>query len=223
MANNAYICRIRTDLGSGAFQVLDLYPNASQRNLIYEPNPQTGYLPPLAENDTLAALVANATVAEYKGLAAYLIDHVIDNALNVTITVAVANATANAIIALKAAGSPVTLAAINNALVANGVSNAGAGTTLATAPCTGTVKDVLKILGGGKYVLPKGKVVGNLAAPLEGGAFNDSTYQEFFATGALQISCGEGTLAAFSKATFSYNQTTGAALVVYDESGNVLT
>ena len=223
MANNAYICRIRTDLGSGAFQVLDLLPNASQRNLIYEPNPQTGYLPALAENETLAALTGTETTGATKGLAAYLIANTIDNVTGVTIVVDVANAAAAAIIALKDAGSAVTSAAIDNALVANGANNAGAGTSLTSAASSGSVADVLKILGGGKFTLDDGETVGGLAAGSGLGSFNDNVYQEFFETGSLQISCGEGTLSVFASSNFYYNETTGAALVVYDGSGNVLT
>ena len=220
MANNAYICRIRTDLGSGAFQVLDLLPNASQRNLIYEPNPQTGYLPALAENETLAALTGTDTTGATNGLAAYLIANTIDNVTGVTIIVDVANDSAAAIIALKDAGSAVTSTAIDAALVAN---SAGAGTSLTSAASSGSVADVLKILGGGKFTLPSGSTVGGEAAGTGLGSFNDNVYQEFFNTGSLKISCGEGALSVFSGSNFYYNETTGAALVVYDESGNVLT
>jgi hypothetical protein len=115
----------RTDIPNGVLQVLDLQPNVSQRNGSIDPPGQTKYVN-RPQNDTLAALAANLTVAEYKGIAAYLIDHVEDNVANVAITVGVANASANAIVALLNAGSALTLAAINNALVANGVSNAGA-------------------------------------------------------------------------------------------------
>lgn len=217
MANNAYICRIRTDLGSGAFQVLDLYPNASQRNLIYEPNPQTGYLPPRIENDTVAGnTAANATTKILKGLAAYLVDTVEDNGGN-GILEAEADTAAASIIARLDAGSSLTstdvdtiLTADCTAILANGVS---------------TLDDILKICGGGKYSVPLGTQV-NGGAAYKGsadGSFTDTFYQEFFVTGALQISCGEGTLSVFAGSSFSYKSTTGAALVVYDESGNVLT
>jgi len=217
MANNAYICRTRTDLGSGAFQVLDLKPNASQRSLIYEPNPQSGYLSPRLENDAVTGNVAAiVTTKILKGLAAYLVDTVEDNAGN-GILEAEADAAAASLIARLDAGSALTssdvdtiLTADCTAILANGVS---------------TLADILKILGGGKYSVPKGTAV-NGAAPFKGtanGMFDDATYQQYFATGALQISCGEGTLSVFSKTTFSYKETAGAALVVYDESGNVLT
>lgn len=240
MANNAYICRIRTDLGSGAFQILDLLPNASQRSLIYEPNPQTGYLPPIAENDAVTgATAANVTTSILRGLAAYLVDNVAqqlaaDPADGNGLSEAIADASAAAILALRNAGSPITLAAVANALSNNGVADALADTTLTTGNSVGSLEELLKIVAGGKYIVPAGTTV-NSGAAYKGSAdgyFADSLaktneqyaiYQEFFATGALQISCGEGTLAAFASSTFSYKETTGAALVVYDENGNVLT
>ena len=222
-AHTAYICRLRTDIDAGQLQILDLAPNTSQHNPTLETTTQTGYLLERVENDTLAALAANATVADYDGLAAYLIDNVIDNVTAVTITVAVANATAVHLIAKLDAGAALTEASINLSLTANGVSNAGAGTTLSTAPCTGSPRDVLKIMSGGKYDLPSGSVVGAIAAPLQGGSFDDDGYRQIYMSGRLHMSCAEGHLAGFAAATFEYDSTAGAALVVYDYQGNVLT
>ena len=73
-AETAYVVRLRSDVPAAAIQWLDLKPNTSQRSLVYEKTPQTGYLLGAAQNDTLAALAANATVADYSGLAAYLIE-----------------------------------------------------------------------------------------------------------------------------------------------------
>ena len=218
-AQTAYVCRIRTDVPASAIQWLDLTPNTSNRNLVYDKVPQTGYLLDRVENDVLAALAANATVAEYEGLAAYLIDHVIDEVSGVTITVTVANDSADAFIAQMDAGTDID---INAALVTAG--NAGAGTTLTNAAGSmGSLRDLLKILSGGKYTLPSGSVVGALAAPLEGGSFDDTVYRQLYVGGTLMASCAEGDLAGFADATFSYSEVAGAALAVYDFQGNVLT
>lgn len=217
-AHTAYICRIRTDIEAGALQILDLSPNSSLRNAAIDGPGQTGYLGDRVENDTLAALAANATVAEYEGLAAYLIDHVIDEVSGVTITEVVANAAAVAFIAQMDAGTDID---INEAMVTTG--GAGAGTTLTNAAGSmGSLRDVLKILSGGKYTLPSGSVVGALAAPLEGGSFDDSVYRQIYDSGSLQMSCGEGQLAAFADAAYTYGEVAGAALVVYDYTGSVL-
>ena len=230
MANNAYICRTRTDLGSGAFQVLDLKPNASQRSLIYEPNPQSGYLSPRLENDAVTGnVVAGFATKILKGLAAYLVDVVaLDQAADPKdtfgLTAAIADATAALIVADLDAGSPVTAVTVAAHLVTTGTLT---GTSLTAGNSVGSIGAVLKILGGGKYSLPlvpPTAIDGTIAFKgSANGMFDDATYQQYFATGALQISCGEGTLSVFSKTTFSYKETAGAALVVYDESGNVLT
>lgn len=218
MANNAYICRVRSDIPAGTMQVTDLHPNTSQASAVYSPVTQSGYVPAIAENDTVSALTANATVAEHKGLAAYLIANVIANA-GVTITVTQANDTADAIIALAAAGSAVTLTAVNAALVAAG---AIAGTELNANGSTGELSAVLKILGGGKFTLPSGSVVGGLGAGSALGEFNNDSYRQFYVTGSLQLSSGEGVLSKLASSSFSYKGTAGRAVVVYDNDGNVL-
>lgn len=219
MANTAYICRVRTDIPAGTAQITDLHPNTSQASAIYSPNTQSGYMPLAAQNDTLAALVANNTVAAYSGLAAYLIDNVIDNVSNVTITVTVANAAAILLLADKDAATALTAANINAQLVAGG---AGAGTEIAANGSTGSVKDVLKICAGGRYSLPKGSTVGALAAGAELGMFNNDTFRQLYVTGSLQISCGVGVCFTLASATYSYKGIAGRAITVYDYAGNVL-
>ena len=214
----AYVCRLRTDVPPTAIQWLDLKPNTSQRNLVYEKVPQTGYLLGRAENDTLAALAANATVADYQGLAAYLIDHIIDQISGVTITVTVANASAVAFIAQVDAGTAID---VNAAFVTTG--GAGAGTTFTNAAgSNGSLADALKVLSGGSYTLPEGSVVGALAAPLNGGSFSGA-YRQLYVSGSLQASAAEGDLAGFADAGFEYSGTAGAALIVYLFDGSVLT
>lgn len=215
-----YICMKRTDIPNGVLQVLDLQPNVSQRNGSIDPPGQTKYVNRL-QNDTLAALVANKTVAEYKGLAAYLIDHVEDNVTNVSITVAVANASANAIVALLNAGSAITLAAVNNALVANGVANAGAGTQLNANGSDGVLANLLKIIAGAEYVLPAQSTIGGVAGGAGLGAFTNGQYRNTYDTGAFQISFGEGQLSQFCASSFEYDGVPGAALVCYTNAGAV--
>lgn len=217
MPDRAYVCRLRTDVPAAAIQWLDLKPNTSQRSLVYEKTPQTGYLLGRVQNDTLAALSANLTVAEYEGLAAYLIDNVIDNVSNVTITVTVANAAAVAFVAQMDAGSTLD---VNAALVTSG--GAGAGTTLTSSGGTGDLLDILKIMSGGVYTLPEGSEVGALAAGAELGSFDEDVYRQLYLSGALRMSVFEGDLAAFADAAFDYDSTAGAALIVYLDDGTVL-
>lgn len=212
-----FIAMRRTDIPNGVLQVLDLVPNTSLRNQIYDPIGQTKYINRFS-TDTLAALSANATVAEYSGLAAYLIDHVEDNVANVAITVTVANATAVAIEALLDAGSAVTVAAVNAALIAAG---AGAGTQLNANNSNGSITDILQILAGGQYVLPSGSVVGGVTPPAALGSFTSGVYLPTYDTGAFQISLGSGQLSVFTSSSFEYLGTTGAALAVYNDDGTV--
>lgn len=212
-----YIAMRRTDIPNGVLQVLDLVPNTSLRNQIYDPIGQTKYINRFS-TDTLAALSANATVAEYSGLAAYLIDHVEDNVANVAITVTVANAAAVGITALLDAGSAVTVAAVNAELIAAG---AGAGTQLNANNSNGSITDVLQILAGGQYVLPSGSVVGGVTPPAALGSFVSGVYLPTYDTGAFQISLGSGQLSVFTSSSFDYLGTTGAALAVYNDDGTL--
>jgi hypothetical protein len=213
-----FICLRRSDIPAGTLQVLDLWPNTSQRNPSIDPVGQTKYIQRY-QNDTLAALSANATVAEYRGIAAYLIDHVEDNVTNVTITVTVANAAAVAIAALVDAGSAVTLAVVNAALVTAG---AGAGTQLNANGSDGVLANLLRVLAGAEYVLPRGRVVGGVAGGASLGSFTAGQYRATYEGSALFSSIAEGQIAGFSSATFSYDDVVGPALVVYADDGSVL-
>lgn len=223
MANTAYICRVRTDIPAGVCQVTDLHPNTSQANSIYFPNTQSGYVPARVQNDTLAALVANATTATYQGLAAYLIDRCIETTTGggLTITVTMANAAATALIAISDAGGALTETAINTAIS----TAAGKTVDINAGGSEGSVTDILKILAGGVYTLPSGSVVGGrntAATALSAGSFDDSTIRQLYVTGALQISCGQGVCATLASSTFSYKGVAGRAISVYDYAGNNL-
>ena len=212
-----FICMRRSDIPNGTLQVLDLWPNTSARHPT-DPAGQTKYVNRY-QNDTLAALSSQRTVAEYKGVAAYLIDHVEDNNTNVSLTVTMANGGAAAIAALVDAGSAVTVAAVNAALVAGGAS---AGTELTGNGSNGSLTDLLKILAGAEYVLPSGSLVGNKAVPAALGSFTTGQYRATYSSGALSSSIAEGQLSVFCDSTFEYGEDAGAALVVYADDGTLL-
>jgi len=227
MASQAHICRIRTDLGSGAFQVTDLAPNSSQRS-IYEPQGQSGYLNPRYQNDTVAGNVtATLTTAALNGLAAYIVDNVEDEATGNGATAAMADSAAAAIETAMDAGTAMGLTAVNVILAAN----IGAGSELesGTTTSTGSLKALLSILSGRVYTLPVGSTVdaGSAFKASAEGSFDDDAsadrgWKTIYSTGALQISCGGGVLATYASTTYSYGSTTGAACVVYSDSGAVL-
>jgi hypothetical protein len=214
-----FICLRRSDIPAGTLQVLDLWPNTSQRNQAIDPAGQTKYINRY-QNDTLA-LVGNNTAAAYSGLAAYFIDHVVKNAANIPITAAVANLIGGDIAAAVDAGTAVTAAVINASIQAR---TADATSTLTTGGSNGTVVAVLKICAGGEYVLPAGTtVITGANLPVDAGSFTAGQYRATYEGSALFSSIAEGSIAGFASATFEYDGTTGGALVVYADDGSVLT
>jgi hypothetical protein len=121
-ADSRYIVVRRTDIPDGTLQVLDLYPNESQRSLVYDPPGQTRYINRF-QNDTVVTSVGagGAILArgDLKGVAAYLIDHVEAGGLAAgvdALTFTEANAAAAAIVAIAEAGTALGLAQVNAAI-----------------------------------------------------------------------------------------------------------
>ena len=212
-----YICQARNDIPDGILQVLDLLPNTSQRNLIYDPPGQTKYVNRL-QNDTVA-VSGGFTAATYKGLAAYIIDAVADGGDGGALTATQANDMAEAIIDRLEAGSVLTAAGINTAL--QGVVGA---TEINANNSVGTVAAVLKICAGAEYVLPVGTEADTGAGDFKGslaGAFTTGQYRNTYDGFALAISNGEGSIASYKSASFEYGGATGAAIVVYADDGTI--
>lgn len=213
-----YIIQRRSDIPSGTLQILDLWPNVSQKNNAIDPVAQTKYCKYL-QNDAVT-VSAGVTVSEYKGVAAYLIDNVARGTDGNCFSAANAVTMAAAVVALVTAGTAPTLAAINAALA---VTNAG--TDLTAGGSVGSLAEMLKILAGGEYVLPAGSAALSGAA-FKGaavGAFTSGQYRATYTSGPLLSSCAEGKLAGYAAATFSYGGVAGGALYVVDDAGAVLT
>ena len=193
----AYICLIRDDIPAGTMQVLDLWPNTSQRNQSIDPVGQTKYLTYLT-NSTVATTTSGGGVittnAAYTGLAAYLIENVEKGGL----------AAVNALIAATAANSELT--------------------SYGGSASTGSLADVLKILAGGEWITPAGTTVSTTgvftASP--SGMFTSGQYRATYAGQVLSSSVDEGQLAGFMFASFEYGGTAGAAVVVYDADGALI-
>jgi hypothetical protein len=194
-----FICLARNDIPAESLQITDLKPrseHARRGSSSFGKGGQTGYIAFLPQsNDTAAATPGGVLTVqdnpEY-GLAAYLMDNVEDQTGDIALTVARANATKDAIMALVAAGSPVTLAAVNNALVANGVANAGGGTELIGAGAsnsTGVLEEVLRILSGEVYRVPVGAVsiaAGGFLAARQGAFVTTPELETSFSVSGLQ-------------------------------------
>jgi hypothetical protein len=170
--------------------------------------------------------------AAYTGLAAYLLANVQKaGSGGGALTPANADTIAAAIIAAMVAGSAQTLSAINTLLAATG----GAGTELTNAGgslSTGTVADILRILAGATYTVPSGTIIQTTGpvfnpqgspATWNAANFNFNTFTDVLAMdSSFYISLAQGQLNGFTSTTFRYKGTTGAALVVYSDSGAVL-
>lgn len=213
-----YICKRRTDIPDGILQVLDLQPNESQRNLIYEPPGQTKYVND-PQNDTVA-VASNVTSAEYKGVAAWLIDTIEDSGDGGALSATQANTIAAALLVAMRSGAAMTTAAVN-AIIQATVAASGIG----VGSSVGTLAQLLKILAGGEWTVPAGTGANTGAGQYKvaaAGSFTTGQYRATYDSGALQISIGEGHLSQFIASTYEYGGTTGAALVVYDDDGSVM-
>ena len=215
-----YICQTRDDIPNGMLQVLDLTPNTSLRNQVYDPVGQTKYIN-RCQNETVV-VAALATTAEFKGLAAYLIDSVADGGDDGALTAAQANDMATAIIARLDAGSVLTVAGINTALqTVQGATELTAGATASV----GSMAEVLRILAGGEWVVPSGTAcdtgAGNFKASQDG-AFTAGQYRATYDGFARAASYSEGHLSKMVDATFEYDGTAGTAVHVYADDGSVL-
>lgn len=223
----AYLVVARNDIDNNMLQVLDLQPNTSQRNPIYEGAGQTGYLAYALQNDVVAAYGVggggeDTMTGDTYGLAAYLVDNVkdLDNG-DVILTPARANAIAGGIEAAITAGTALTLAAID-ALIQAATGGALSGLTADTS--TGTVEQVLRICGGEVYKVTDASIMsGPASAWLEPAGTHTpiggfvvpvvvngvTTYPSdwrnvriFVDTGMLHLSRASGHLSALAAATY---------------------
>lgn len=109
-----HIVLIRSDIQEGSLNIVDLKPNTSLRNLVYDPTGQTryGYRP---ANETILTSGTGpiSTLQRYEGLAAYLIDRV-QAGTGAALSTDEANTAASDIIA--AIGGALTITDINTIL-----------------------------------------------------------------------------------------------------------
>lgn len=223
-----YICMIRDDIPNGTLQVLDLFPNTSLRNQVVDPPGQTKYVN-RCQNDTVSTVASggnDVTTAEFKGVAAYLLDHVESGGLAAgtgALTDAHANTIAAALIARLDTGAAMDLASVNAVLSATAanteLTNAGGSAS------TGSLADLLKILAGGEYVLPaasRTEVPTNTFNATVSGAFTTGQYRNTYESFALSASIAEGQLSYYTSADFEYYGSTDAAVVVLADDGTVM-
>lgn len=231
MANEVYVCLKRTDIPQGTLQLLDLWPQESQRAGVYTPPGQTKYLR-IYQNESVT-VHADGGLNRYvssttKGLAAYLIDTVEAGGIGAGIdafTATQANDAAAAIIAISTAGTILRLQEVDAAL--NGIVAQSELTTSGGSLSIGSLSEVLRILSGDEYVVPGGSMIatgvgGGTFVPTKAGAFTTGVYRQLYTTSSFVLSNAVGQLSKLKAATFEYDGTTGSAVAVYSETGTVL-
>lgn len=148
----AYIVLTRNDLDDNLLQVLDLSPNSSQRNSVYDPAGQTHYQTHFytdGVNGDVEAL-GGVTNAIFYGLSTYLKCRIANTAgggLIGPLPDADCILVANEILTRAAAGSPLTAADINASILAATGNANGIGIGNSDA----TVEEILRILAGERF------------------------------------------------------------------------
>lgn len=237
MANEAYIYRLRTDLGAGAFQITDLVPNSSRKTAVLKG--QSGYLPAAAPgvSGTNPTVAAGVTTNAGTGLAAYIMCFTNDEASGLQLAASICIAAEVLILARFAAGTRVTETEITTDLVASG---AGVRTlpfpahdpgSLSGLASLGTRAGFFKSMFS-TFTYASGAQAGAAAdggagiaadAPsILDGVFDDDDYRQLYMSGAFAMSLSEGDLATWTDATFTYASATGAPAAVYGDNGLVI-
>jgi len=158
--SRAYICLARNDLEDNFLQLLDLWPNESLRNPIYDGNGQTEYLTWFRQNDAVAITAGPPVVANdtYYGLRAYLFDSIDNQSTggHLALTVPFANAIATSLLTMVAAGAALTVAAVDAAVAAVCAASDLTGLTAAGSTSLGSIEELLRILSGETYRVAAG-------------------------------------------------------------------
>lgn len=134
------------------------------------------------------------------------------------VAAAEANSISTAILAIADAGTALTLATVNTAI--DGVVT---GTTLSTNGSTGSLLSLLQIIGGRIYNLPAESIIQAAGAKSTAKGTLDTNYWKHTVRGGVfEASLLYGQISKLKLSTFTYKNTTGAALVTYDDDGNVI-
>ena len=217
MSSKAYAVQLRNDLPQGVLQVLDLKPNTSLRNFIYEGEGKTGYVrndlsvdlsaPTIGDDGGLNKIFSG----ESTGLVAYLIERV-ENTVPATdthLTVAQAQRCASLIIIDVLNGTNIDSARITVHLTA--ICGGAVDLDGSLADSWGSVEDVVKILAGHTYTIADATTLALVASDefvVEAsrsakGSFSAFSGKQLFQGTALSNSIASGNLAQYSSSSFS--------------------
>jgi len=214
----------RSDIPAGTLQVLDLDPNVSQRNLIYDPPGQTKYVDPVGRGLPVTATVgAIITVSQtVSGLEAWFMANVADGG-GASLTPAECVVNADDVLGLLAFGDLTTAAGVLTLAAVNGAITTGA----LGAP---QLQGLLDVLSGQTFTIPAGTQVEDTgvldvdpAIGATGGPFY-GPIRRTYDTSSLTLSFNTGALAGFTDAGFEYagvGGVQGEAVVVYNDDGTL--
>jgi hypothetical protein len=134
------------------------------------------------------------------------------------LTAANANAASAALLAIADAGTALTLSAVNAA-----IAGVVAGTSLTGGGSTGSLLTLLQVIGGRIYTVPSQSIIEAASAKSTAkGSLDTSYYKHTVRGGVFEASLLYGQVSKLKLSTFRYKNTNGAALVVYDDDGNVI-
>jgi len=153
-----YICMSRSDVPNGTVQVLDLFPNSSQRNLIYDGAGQTRYI-----NRANTSACTNSGGAIYGatlgqdaiGLGAYLADTLDSDGAGTQLTTAQIASAVEDVMGLVDNALAVTAVSII-ASIAGATYSGGGGVPGASVAANFSLENLLKVLAGAHYKIAKG-------------------------------------------------------------------
>lgn len=218
-----FLIMLRTDIPDGVLQVVDLWPNTSSKNYIYDPGlGQTGYvhnIPDAAADGSVGAGPTFTVSADVTGVSAYLLGNVNTTAgAGAPFTGAEADAATTALVAIAQAGTVLDAAAVD-AVLAGVV----AGTSLAGGGSTGVLSELLAVMAGRGYQVDAGTdlAVAGTKTAARNGDFVAGTYKQLYDIGRFLVSNLNGNVSLMRDASFTYDDTTGAAVTVYAEDGTL--
>jgi len=221
------------------------YVSDSSNNRVFDSDRATEDCAALAAADSDGDLANDCfvTVAAQTGLSAYLQERIhsggVADAAEDTLSVADANTATAAIVAIVNAGTALNKAAVEGTLPANTDLDGDDGGGLSLS--FGTVADVLRILAGDPYTVAADTIITDATPTFLAEAARDvlvaaqAIGEDFSSTGSFSqeikasadtvstaLSARSGQLASLKAATFSYLDTAGAAVAIYDDDGEVL-
>jgi hypothetical protein len=240
----------RSQIQNGSVQITDLFPNATQSNLVNDPRPQgpfyvrvpnignTGSNRPFIRTNSNGSL---EFLRRCNGLVAYLLANIEANpAANVNgagtgpaLTVPQAEQAADNILARVQAGQTVTTADVNAILSAADVVNAPTdlnGASVANSNSTGNIAEVLAILAGEDYIVNAGVAIQDLngvkAIGVGFGTLGTTMRTLVPQDSSWKISFSEGVLAGLVGAqnpnlAFAGVKSATPLLTVYNDDGTI--